>query len=151
MTATFEITNHSRKILLKFLDNYSVEQLNKIPPGFNNNLIWNIAHIVVSQQMMVYRLSGLPMMVSDELVSKYKRGTRPEADASRKEIDEIKSLLFSTIEKTAKDFEDDIFTNYIEYTTELGFQLTDAKTAAEFNNYHEGLHIGVMMSIRKFI
>jgi hypothetical protein len=28
--------------------------------GYSNNLIWNIAHIIVVQQMLVYKLSGLP-------------------------------------------------------------------------------------------
>jgi hypothetical protein len=41
--------------------------------GYSNNLIWNIAHIIVVQQMLVYKLSGLPMMISDEMVDKYKR------------------------------------------------------------------------------
>jgi hypothetical protein len=31
------------------------EQLNTIPEGYNNNLIWNIAHIIVVQQMLVYK------------------------------------------------------------------------------------------------
>jgi hypothetical protein len=41
-----------------------------IPEGYSNNLIWNIAHIIVVQQMLVYKLSGLPMMISDEMVEK---------------------------------------------------------------------------------
>jgi hypothetical protein len=40
--------------------------------GYSNNLIWNIAHIIVVQQMLVYK-SGLPMMISDEMVEKYKK------------------------------------------------------------------------------
>lgn len=151
MEPVFEIASNSRKILLNFLDRYSTEELNKIPPGFNNNLIWNIGHIVVVQQMLVYRLSGLPMMVSDELTAKYKRGSRPETDASQQEIDHIKSLLFVTIEQTAEDFEHNIFINFTEFTTELGFHLKDAKTAMAFNNFHEAIHIGMMMSIKKFI
>jgi hypothetical protein len=47
------------------------------PEGYSNNLIWNIAHIIVVQQMLVYKLSGLPMMISDEMVEKYKKGTKP--------------------------------------------------------------------------
>ena len=53
MQSTFDITQSSRNILHKFLINYSLEQLNKVPEGYNNNLIWNIAHIVVVQQMLV--------------------------------------------------------------------------------------------------
>lgn len=151
MTRTFEITTTSRKILLAYLNDYSLEQLNKIPPGFSNNLIWNIAHIVVVQQMLVYGLSGLPMMVSDEMISKYKRGTRPDEDVSQREVDEIKALLFTTIQQTAADFENDIFKEYREFTTTTGFYLYSAKNAMEFNNYHEAVHTGVMMSIRKFI
>jgi hypothetical protein len=36
-------------------------------------IIWNIGHIIVSQQLLVYKLSGLLMMVSDELVEKLQR------------------------------------------------------------------------------
>lgn len=151
MTPTFDITTNSRKILLQFLEGYTLEQLNKIPDGFSNNLIWNIGHIVVVQQMLVYGLSGLTLMVTDEMVAKYKRGSRPETDATQQDVDAIKNLLFTTIEKTTSDLNNDIFKEYREFTTTNGFHLTSAKNAMEFNNYHEAVHTGVMMSIRKFI
>lgn len=151
MTATFEINHTSRTVLSKFLDNYTLAQLNTIPEGFSNNLIWNIAHILVVQQMLVYNLSGLPMMVSDEMVSKYKRGTKPEHSVSQEEVDELKILLFSTLELAQKDFDSDVFKNYTEFTTLSGFTIKNAKAAMEFNNYHEALHTGIMMQIRKFI
>jgi hypothetical protein len=47
------------------------------------------AHIIVVQQMLVYKLSGLPMKISDTLVEKYKKGTKPEQDATQAEVDEI--------------------------------------------------------------
>ena len=65
MHQTFAVTKNSRKALSHFLDVISLEQLNKIPVGFNNNIIWNITHIVVVQQMLAYKLSGLPMLISD--------------------------------------------------------------------------------------
>ena len=151
MTTTFEINHTSRTVLSKFLDNYTLAQLNTIPEGFSNNLIWNIAHIVVVQQMLVYNLSGLPMMVSDDMVSKYKRGTKPEHSVSQEEVDELKILLFSTLEQSQKDFARDIFKSYTEFTTLSGFTIKNAKAAMEFNNYHEALHTGIMMQIRKFI
>jgi formate dehydrogenase maturation protein FdhE len=151
MEQTFDITRTSRKVLSQFLEGYTLQQLNAIPEGYANNLIWNIGHIVVVQQMLVYKLSGLPMMISDEMVEKYKKGTKPELDATQADVDEIKSLLFETINQTKADFNSEIFKNFAEYTTSPGFVLKDAKDAMAFNYFHEGLHIGIMMSIRKFI
>ena len=151
MQATFEINLSSRNLLLQFLENHSLEQLNKIPEGFANNLIWNIGHIVTVQQMLVYKLSGLPMMISDEMVETYRKGTKPEHNISQDEINDIKKLLFSTLEKTKEDFANDIFKDYMEFTTGIGFLVKSAKAAMEFNNYHEGLHTGIMMQIKKFI
>jgi hypothetical protein len=151
MNQTFDITRKSRKLLAQFLENYTLEQLNAIPEGFSNNLIWNIAHIVVVQQMLVYKLSGLPMMVSHEMVEKYKRGTRPVQDATQAEVDEIQSLLFETIDQTEADFDSKIFMNFHEFTTMTGFTIKSAEDAISFNVYHEAVHTGVMMSIRKFV
>jgi len=123
----------------------------QIPEGYTNNLIWNIAHIIVTQQLLVYKFAGLPMLVSDDLIDTYKKGTKPEKDASQAEVDEIKSLLFKTIEKTKEDYDNGIFKNYTEYPTSTGFVLKSADGAMAFNNFHEGLHIGIMMSIRKFL
>ena len=151
MQHTFDITSTSRKIVSQFLENHSLEQLNKIPDGFKNNLIWNIGHIVVVQQVLVYKLSGLPMMVSDELVQKYMKGTKPENNATQAEVDEIKSLLLKTIDQTKEDFDNKIFKNFQEYPTSTGFTIKSAEDAMVFNNFHEGLHIGIMMGLRKFI
>lgn len=151
MNQAFEATRVSRNLILKFLDNYSLEQLNKVPQGFNNNIIWNIAHVVVTQQLLVYKLSGLPMMVSDELVAKYRKDTKPEGDISQAELEQIKSLLFETINKTEADYNANVFKTYNELTTSLGFVFKNIEDALSFNNYHEALHVGIMMSIRKFI
>ena len=151
MQSTFEINKTSRNLLLKFLENHSLEELNKIPEGFANNLIWNIGHIVTVQQMLVYKLSGLPMMISDEMVETYKKGTKPEHNISQDEVNDIKKLLFSTLEQTKEDFENDVFGDYMEFTTGVGFTAKSAKSAMEFNNYHEALHTGIIMQIKKFI
>ena len=151
MHQTFDITRISRKVLAQFLQHYTLEQLNKVPEGFNNNLIWNIGHILVVQQMLVYNLSGLPMMVSAEMVSNYKKGTKPEADVSQDEVDEIQSLLFETINQTKMDYNNKIFKNFNEFTTMTGFTIKNVEDALSFNYYHEAVHTGIMMSIRKFI
>lgn len=151
MNALFELTATSRKMAAAYLENYSLAQLNTIPDGFSNNLFWNIAHIVVTQQLLVYKLSGLPMHVSEEFVEKYKKGSKPEHTATQEEVALVKSLLFSTLEQTQKDYENKVFQDYSEYPTSTGFTLHTVEEAMQFNAFHEGLHLGIMMSIRKLI
>ncbi|WP_338408425.1 DinB family protein [uncultured Flavobacterium sp.] len=151
MQQTFDITRTSRQILSQFLEKNTLEQLNAIPEGFSNNLIWNIAHIIVVQQMLVYKLSGLPMNISDEMVEKYKKGARPEHKVSQDEVDKIKSLLTETIDQTETDFANKTFQNYQEYPTSTGFSIKNVEDAMAFSCFHEGIHIGFMMGIRKFI
>lgn len=151
MEKEFKVTRSSREIYSRFFDNYTAEQLNKIPQGFNNNLIWNIGHIVVSQQMLVYTGSGQEPMVSKDFIARYMCGSKPERDATPEEIAEIRALLFSAIEKTEEDYRNGLFTTYMERKTELGFLLTSPEDAIVFNNYHEGIHLGIMMQLRKFL
>ena len=123
MQGTFEINKATRELSAQFLEKYTLEELNKTPEGYNNNLIWNIGHIIVTQQLLVYKLSGLPMMVSDEMIERYSKGTRPERDVTQEEVAILKSLLFSTIEQLETDSTNNLFVNYQTYPTSAGVVL----------------------------
>jgi len=151
MNWTFDICLKNRNILEGFLNQFSLDELNKIPDGFSNNLILNIAHVIVTQQLLVYGNSQLPMLVSDEMVAKYRKGTKAEHDANQEEVNEIRSLLFSTLEKTQDDYFNGHFKNYIEYTVSTKSTLTNVKEALEFNNFHEGIHLGYILALKKSI
>ena len=151
MEALFRTWETSRGIYNGFLDKYSLEQLNFIPNGFSNNLIWNIGHIIVSQQGLIYRLSGNGTIIPATMTEKYKNGTRPAGNATAEDLEEIKSYLIPLIAQTKEDFAKGKYNNYNPYSTQTGFVLNNIEEAFQFNNYHEGLHLGLMMSIRKFI
>lgn len=151
MNESFEITQTSRKLLFRLIQDLNLEQLNMIPSGFNNNIIWNIGHIIVVQQMLVYNLSGLPMQISEDLVSRYKKGTRPTNPVSDSEVQELQKLLFATIEQTQSDFENHIFKNFTEYKVMTGYIIKNAADAIAFNYYHEAIHTGVIMSLKKLV
>jgi hypothetical protein len=57
------------------------------------------------------------------------------------------NLLMETIDQTEIDFNNNTFVNYQEYPTSTGFVF--AKDAI-FNSFHEGIHIGAILS-RKFV
>jgi hypothetical protein len=153
METTLRILQNNRKVYLNLLESFTLEQLNTIPQGFSNNIIWNIGHIIVTQQILVYKLSGLSLMVSDELQNLYKNGSVPTSKTTPEEVEEIKKLLFTTVTQTITDWHTPhFFTNYQEFTTKsTGFTITSAQDAITFNNFHEGVHLGILLQIKKFI
>jgi hypothetical protein len=152
MHFTLEVLPNTRKSFHKIIENNSLEALNKIPNGFNNNIIWNIGHIVVTQQLLAYKLSGLPMMLSDALVGKYRKDTKPEAAVTQIEVNEIKDLLFTTIEKTKVDYNNNVFKDYNAYTVSTtGNTLTNISEAFEFILFHEGIHLGYVLALLRAI
>lgn len=128
-----------------------LSELNKVPDGFNNNIIWNIAHVIVTQQLLVYNLSGLPTIVSKEMIDSYRKGTRPLRDLNQAEVDAISNLLFSTIEKTKDDYDSKLFQTYNQYTVTTKNTISNVEEAIEFNNFHEGIHLGYILALRKSI
>lgn len=151
MEASLKILTTYRNILLGILEKCSLQQLNLIPADFNNNIIWNIGHTIVIQQRLIYALSNLPLQISDDLLNKYKSGTKPILPVAQEEVDELKTLLISLVNQTKNDLAAGKFQTYNEITTSTGFNLTSIEDAMTFNNFHEGLHLGYIQSIRKFL
>ncbi len=151
MKKLFDITLQNRKLLYRILENTPREQLTTIPEGYRNNIWWNIAHVVVTQQLLLYKKSGLPMNVSDALVDKFKKGTVPDGSVTEDEIELISAFLFSTAETAEADYDKGLFTNYDEYTTSAKVTLRTVEDAIAFNVFHEGLHLGAILSLQKVL
>lgn len=151
MKNILEQTLQIRKGFYAILKHTPKEELLKIPNGFNNNIWWNIAHVVVTQQRLTYKLSGLPMHISKEMDDKFSKGTVPNGDATDEEIELVKSLLFSTIEGTIADYENGVFESYNAYTTSAKVTLNNLSDAVSFNLFHEGLHLGSIFALQKAV
>ncbi|CAM4166187.1 DinB family protein [Zobellia nedashkovskayae] len=151
MKKLFDVTLQNRKRLYKILTETPKEQLLEIPAGFNNNIWWNIAHTVITTQVLVYKFSHLKMRVSDELVQKFMKGTTPDGTATDEEMMIIADFLISTLEWMIEDYEAGLFQEYKEYTTSAGVTLSSTDDALAFNAYHEGLHTGAIVALLKVV
>ena len=151
MDWAFDITRKNRDILKRFLQEFSLEQLNKIPEGFNNNIFWNIAHVVVTQQLLIYNMSGLKMPVDEELVNKYRKDTKVENDVTQVKVDELIKLLHNSLDQLIQDYKNNLFKSYNEYTVSTNSTLTNVEDAIQFNNFHEGIHLGYILAMKKHI
>ena len=104
MENQFYITKQNRQVFIKLVDSLTTDQLNEIPEGFNNNIAWNFAHIVVSQQILCYAKAGKEMKISKEYIDKYQRGSKPESYIEQKEVDFFKEQAIQLIDEFQKDW-----------------------------------------------
>lgn len=145
------ITLQNRKNLLAILESVPKNDLLTIPRGFRNNIWWNIAHVVVTQQILVYKFSGLPMLVPTDMIDRFMKGTVPDGTATDAEIARIKELLVTTIAQTQQDYDAGQFKDFKPYTTSAKVTLNNVEDAIRFNNFHEGLHFGSILALRKML
>ena len=136
---------------LAIADRYDGEALQVIPNGFNNNLIWNLGHILVTQQLLHYGLAQRPLRIPKEWVAKYRKGSKPDSRVPQAEIDAIRAALESTVDVLAADLQTEMFDQFKPYPTSTGVTLGSIGEALLFNHVHEGIHLGSMLAIRKFL
>jgi DinB superfamily len=152
MKDALEIIRKTRASFIGMTKNLSIEQMNLVPEGFNNNIIWNFGHIIVVQQGLCYGLAGLPQNVDKSLVIKYKKDSIPNTFISAEEFETLKALSVSLIDTFEADIAKGIFpTNYQPFMTLLGVEIDGLEKAIAFNAYHEGLHYGYAMSLKRAV
>lgn len=151
MKTHFNLIYTTRNNFISLIDSLSIEEINKIPAGFNNNIAWNFGHIIVSAQGLCYRLSGLPLSIAQSYVEKYRKGTKPEAFISRDEIDYLRSIAIPDIQQLQKDFSNNIFTTFQPYETSFNVTLTNITDAIAMVQSHDALHYGYSLALRKAI
>ena len=149
MNYTFDITLKTRTIFNQMLESLTLKQLNTKPKGFNNTIFWNIKHVVITQQLLTYGLSGLPFLVSEAEIEAFRKGTKSEGKATIEDVELLKSQLFSTLEKTKEDYQNGLFKEYTAYTVSTKSTLSNIEEALAFNNFHEGIHFGYILAMKK--
>ena len=149
MDKQFEILVATRNNILKTIDGLTIEELNKIPTGFKNSIIWNVAHILVTQQLLCYKLSGLEMEVDESFIDLFKKGSEANYEVDQEETVLIKEQLMVLASKLKDDYQAGIFKNYTTYPTSYNVILNSIDDAIAFNNIHEGLHLGYIMAMKK--
>ena len=151
MKEQFDVLRKSRELVIKELEGLTLDQIHKIPEGFKNNIAWNVAHLVVTQQLLHYALSGLNPLCPDELIADYRKGTSTNKIFTEEEFEEVKELLIGLPNTLEEDFNAGIFQTYKEYPTSTGFVLSSIENAIPFNNFHEGIHYGIIRAIKKLL
>ncbi len=87
----------NRRILLSQTEYLTAEQYNLIPLGFNNNIIWNMGHLLVTGDGILYRNSPDKRPEYEFPESRYGMGSKPGDFLSETEINYIRQSLSETV------------------------------------------------------
>lgn len=151
MNHQIESIRKTRESIINHIKELSLEKLNIIPHGFNNNILWNLGHLFAAQQNICYMRGGLPPSLSESDFSAFMPGTKPDRFFESDEEDNVKELLLTSVDGLQRDYQDKVFTKMTPYTTRYGIPVNNIDDAIAFMLFHEGLHSGVIMSIRRLV
>ncbi len=152
MKKHFEYHQVIRKNYTEILKSFSEEQLHIIPKGYRNNIFWNVAHAIATQQSICYLLAGASPIVPIEFIKDFRKGTAPKEN--HKEL-YSSGILLDYIHTTTKKIQEDYISlkdlEYTSYTTQFGATFDKIEEAIKFNNIHEALHFGYILSLKNNI
>ncbi|GAB5551432.1 MAG: hypothetical protein Sapg2KO_10230 [Saprospiraceae bacterium] len=151
MKKQFELLGATRQNVLRVLEESSKEFLLKIPTGFSNNILWNIYHLLASQQLLIYGLSQTPFRLEKEFIFKYKSGTIPSGEEDLNLIDFAKINLLTTVKQLSEDYQQSIFGDFKTIKTSYGLELQNVEDAIYFNNLHEAMHYGQIKTFQRIL
>jgi hypothetical protein len=150
MFTTIQFIAIARQQMVNIMDGLTIEQINKTPQGFNNNLIWNLAHVVATFQNYTYRRSsGLDIAINENLITDYGNGSFPKEFVAAEEIEDIKKLAVSTIDNLKNDIEKGSFKTYTPFEVTAGkVNLQTLDDCLSFMLFHESMHLGTMKALK---
>lgn len=150
--ALFDHARFSRVYALAVTQKVSEERADVVPPGFRNNIRWNLGHMLVGFESIVSEALGIETEAPEGYLKLFEGGTSPADWAGagapvpglpelRKLLDEQSARLSGLLaghleEKLAKPF---AVGPYVEYRT-VGEVL-------DFAIYHEAVHLGFIKGL----
>ena len=151
MKEHFDLLAITRKNILDEINACSNEQLFEIPAGFNNHVLWNAVHLIVTQQVLIYGNTDTPFRIDQAIIDRYRKGTTPTGEVDQEMVDFAKEQLLTSVETLKADYGKGIFGAYKPVTTSYGAPLNSVEDAIRFNNVHEGMHYGQIKMLKRII
>lgn len=146
-----EAFKQTRKLIIGIADGFTDEKLLLIPNGFNNNALWHIGHVLVTQQLLVYKLSGVPMLLDEQIISAFRKDSNPKEWTETPNADAIKKQLQPLMDRFIEDYYADKFKSFERYESSYGVTLNNIDDSIQFLTLHESLHLGYLMALRRVV
>ncbi|MBI5092066.1 MAG: DinB family protein [Candidatus Hydrogenedentes bacterium] len=149
--------------VMKMMGGFAVEttksltkdQLLKVPDHFNNNVLWNLGHLLYYQCNFFYGLTQQPFPLPAGCEEQYKElfadGTSPKTWKSQPDVAAVQAQFASLTETVLADAAAGKFDGFKTVELFPGMTLHNANETAAFHAVHLGMHIGAIGALKKLI
>lgn len=153
MNDVFKFIIQTRKAFIELMEDLTLEQLNEIPNGFNNNIIWNFGHIVIATQGLCYLRTGIKTDASFiKYASTYTKGSKPSYAVTQEEVDDLKVLALQTIAQIEQDYKAGVFNEITPFSTATYKEaMTKIEEVVLLTAGHDNLHFGYATAQKRII
>ena len=140
----------TRGYFLSQMEGLSEDQLSAVPDKIGHNILWNMGHVVHSLYGMSYTPSGLDYPAPKNYPEFFKGGSSPDTWSEKPDIAEVLGYLKTSAKQVADDLAAGKFDSFKEI--DLGqIKFATVEEALGFHLYHEGIHMGMCMEIKKLV
>ena len=135
----------TRAVLSKILEGVSPEALDIVPEGFNNNIRWQLGHILVTAELFLFKgQEKLPASYN----ALFGPGSKPANWTD--DVPSVATLLEQLNEQLASIQEVDTTTFDIKLEKPFIGNETVGELAA-MGAFHEAMHVGQIQALKKLI
>ena len=85
------------------------------------------------------------------MVTKYGKGSLATESIDESDIIYVKDELVNAMKNTFEDYKNGMFKEFKPYMTSTGIELKTIDDALGFSTFHDGIHLGVVLSLMKII
>ncbi|MFE7061687.1 DinB family protein [Sutcliffiella sp. NPDC057660] len=146
----FKQMDFVRNRTVKMLESTTEELADQMPSGFRNSIRWNAGHIFLSQDTLMYSFAGGDHQVPEHFFPLFQMNTSPhEWKGEPPSLTELKERLSAQNDRIRRDFSGRLEENIIMPFQIGEYRLENLAEVLAFANWHEGLHQGVMNSLKR--
>lgn len=140
----------TRTYMAKRVEGLTKDQMLAVPDGAENNILWNVGHIVLTNYRLLYRPSGATVPVPSTWDAWFLPGTSPaDWGATPPSTDDVLKEFHAQNDRIQADYAAGLLKTYKPFTLKSGSALNSLEEGLAFNLMHEGIHIGAIIALRR--
>ncbi|KIL40537.1 hypothetical protein SD70_13195 [Gordoniibacillus kamchatkensis] len=141
----------SRKGLFRVIADVTEEEARVVPQGFNNSILWNAGHIVLSVEQFLFFGTHRQAALPSAYMGLFWRGTKPsEWKTDPPSLQDVVQLIKEQTQRVKHEFQEALDASLPSPMDFPG--MPPIRTVSELmcmTLYHEALHIGYIKALLK--